>query len=99
MFKRLAYYRESGEGKKYWKLAWVLMNSRAFQVSSYNFVRHNWHRNLHLKVVRSELTELQELISTRATELDSKRVYIPKPQGATWEDATGARPLGVPKPA
>lgn len=48
--------------------------------------------------VDATLSIVDELVKKRNTELKFKRTYIPKPNGVTWEQATGARPFqkGVP---
>jgi len=65
------------------------MKSHAYQVSAFNYVHNNWHRDMDLKRVNKVLSEVKHLVETRATEIDFKRVYIPKANGKL-------RPLGVP---
>lgn len=67
---------------------WILMNSTAYQVASYNSVIDNWHRFLTLKTVKSDLYALRKLCRQRKAHIAYSRAYIPK--GDTY------RPLGVP---
>lgn len=89
MFLQLGRHRDRGEGKLYWGAAWRLMSSHTYQVSAFNYVHHNWHREMSLKDVNRIMAGVKRLVETRATEIKFKRVYIPKGDGRV-------RPLGVP---
>lgn len=89
MFLQLGRHRDKGEGELYWKAAWRLMSSHTYQVSAFNYVHHNWHREMSLKDVNRIMAGVKKLVETRATEIKFKRVYIPKGDGRV-------RPLGVP---
>lgn len=96
--------------KGYWDLGLRLMRSRAYRVSAFNYVHHNWHRNMKLSQVISILEEVKELCSVKlgrdwgdsktmyvsggAVEVKFKRTYIPKVGSEVSEG--NARPLGVP---
>lgn len=54
------------------------MNSHAYQVSAFNYVHDNWHRNMDVELVNKVMSEVKELVATRATEISFRRVYIPK---------------------
>lgn len=101
MFKKLAWLRDQGDMEAYWKLAWTLMNSHAYQVCAYNYVRHNWHtghaslHGLSLSQVVKELDKVKSLVAQKASEIKFKRVYIPKSDDPADERK---RPLGVPSP-
>lgn len=93
MFLALRKYRKAGEGKRYWNLGWILMRNHAYQVSAFNYVHHNWHRNMSMREVNKILSQVKVLAEKRATTIDFKRVYIPKP------NSEKVRPLGVPTKA
>lgn len=69
------------------------MESKPYLMSAFNFVHHNWAKDMDIDKVERILREVQTLIKERATEIQSKRVYIPKAGGTKF------RPLGVPSHA
>jgi retron-type reverse transcriptase len=69
------------------------MKSDAYLISAFNFVHHNWAKNMDIDKVERILREVKSLIEKRATDIQFKRVYIPKACGTKY------RPLGVPSPA
>jgi hypothetical protein len=67
-----------------------LRKSNTYLVLGINHVFNQWHRKLPLYVLYGYIREYKEIITKGMTEIDFKRVYIPKPSGKL-------RPLGVPK--
>jgi hypothetical protein len=86
-FKRLADSRDNPV--LFWRIAWQLMKSKTFQVVALNKVLHSWHRKYPYWWVKRVLKRVDVMCRNKATKIDFKRVYIPKPDGR-W------RPLGVP---
>jgi len=91
--------------QEYFKLSWRVMASRPYLVSSLNHVFPNWHEDMSLEMIYDILDKVKNLVETKATKIEYKRVYIPKKvdsQGKPLlnEDGkwTGVRPLGVPSP-
>lgn len=75
----------------YWRIGWQLLKkSNTYLVLGINHVFNQWHRKLPLHVLYGYIREYKEIITKGMTEIDFKRVYIPKPSGKL-------RPLGVPK--
>lgn len=94
MFRRITKEVELKLYDKAVKTIWILMNSTAYQVASYNHVNRNWHRNQQWWEVKRDLRKLKKLCKSKSTDLDYKRVYIPKDEN---NPDKGYRPLGVPK--
>lgn len=81
MFHQLGELRDQGKFEEYWKLAWILMRSHAYQVCAFNYVHHNWHRDRSVREVMRVMEGVKKLVKERATEISFKRVYIPKGDG------------------
>lgn len=88
MFKRLRKQVKLGMYEEAGKTLRLLMNSVAYRTACFNSVVRNWHRKYPLWMVEDWLRELDELIATRATKIDYRRVYMEEPKKL--------RPLGVP---
>lgn len=77
--------------RKFWKIAdWLIRNSTVFRCSAIYHVFPNWHRKLPIWWIIRVNDKANKIIDDKDTNLDFKRVYIPKSE--TF------RPLGVPKP-
>lgn len=97
MFRYLGRLRDAGDMERYWKLGFRLMRSHVYQVSAFNYVYHNWHRNMSLGEALSILERTKELCHNQATEIKFHRTYIPKKESEEL-GPENARPLGVPSP-
>lgn len=74
----------------FWKVAKKLIaESSVFRVMAIEHVLGNWYKEKPLWYVMMINRKVNKLINTESTNMESKRVYIPK--GDTY------RPLGVPK--
>lgn len=89
LFLELEKLRDAKEWSQYWSKAWRLMKSKEYQISSFNFTHEHWYKSWPIQRVDSVLASLRTLIDEKQTEIDFKRVYIPKING-------NLRPLGVP---
>jgi len=96
-FLKLNGYREKGDMDSFWRLGIGLLRSHAYQVSAYNYVVSNWSRNQPIHKVIRDMTEVKKLVSRLATNVDYRRVYIPKdPNETELRPGIKVRPLGVP---
>lgn len=90
--KRLLKYKEQGEGRKFWKLVYILMReSTAFRVSAVNHVFYNWYKKKSLWFILNVNRKADKILKELDTKMEYHRVYIEKQNGKY-------RPLGVPEP-
>jgi len=67
----------------------LLSKSRVFRVSAWNKTYPRWHKELGLGSILKANRDIDRLIREQSTDMDFKRVYIPKGEN-------DYRPLGVP---
>lgn len=77
----------------YWRICWDLMKrSNVFRVMAINHVYPQWQRKESLGFILNQNRKLSKLVNSKATDLLTTRIWIPKP------NSTKLRPLGVPSP-
>jgi len=89
---QIGHYRDRGQNRYYWRHALKLLESPAFQVMAFNYVCHNWHREMSLGEAKKIQNNVKDLVEDLKIEINMRRVYIKKANGK-W------RPLGVPTKA
>lgn len=95
-YKNMLRAREAGDMQEFWRIGMRLMKSKTYRLSAFNYVLHNWHRELSMKETLKIWKRVESLVkegANGATEIDYRRVYIPKQVAGEW------RPLGVPTKA
>lgn len=80
-----------GQPEVFWKTAAILMKSDSYLVASMGRVFPQWHRHHKLTHIVRIAMETTYLIKTKSTDLEFRRVYIPKSDGTS-------RPLGFQDP-
>jgi len=88
---------ERKEYNKAIKLWWVLFQrSQCYVLYSFSRAYHNWYVTWDQPQVYNLLKGVDRIRRSLDHNAIFNRIYIPKPTGATWEESTGIRPLGVP---
>jgi hypothetical protein len=86
--------RSTDNPRKFWFIAWTLMRrSNVFRVMAINHVFPQWHKREKLHFILNVNRQVSKLINNGLSNLDTKRVWIPK------TNSNKLRPLGVPTPA
>jgi len=76
--------------KLYWAISRRLLASVAFNVSALQHVKPGWHRVMPYHSVLKVMSRVNDMVKSRATNVEFYRVYIDKPGSVI------GRPLGVP---
>jgi hypothetical protein len=88
--RRLLRCVQTGNSKLFWRIAQAMMKrSNTLRVSAFHRVAFNWHRIYPLSQIYAWNRKVSNIINNGLDNIESKRVYINKPNG-------GVRPLGVP---
>lgn len=88
--------QDMGDPVKFWGTAERLMNSWVYIIVSMGRVLPQWHRHESLSRVVATAKAVKAMSRDKPTNLDYKRVYIPKGTAPGTTTATSWRPLGVP---
>lgn len=89
-FNHLGFLRDEGNSKEYWRQATSLLKSEVFQAMALNHVCGSWHTDMTTDQVGEILSKVKQIVKERQTDIELRRVYIPKP------NTDKVRPLGVP---
>jgi hypothetical protein len=79
IIKRMRRAIEKGDTRKFWHIAWrMIEHSVTFRVMAINHISKNWYKNKPLSYVMNIVKKTDRIIKEKLTEIDFKRVYIPK---------------------
>jgi len=92
IMNQIGHYRDRGQNRYYWQHALRLMKSTAFQEMAFNYVCSGWYKNMSVTEANKILRQVTVLVREFKTEVNLRRVYIPK-------SINKVRPLGVPTKA